>query len=282
MRNLFVTGIPRSGTTLAAALIDSLEDAVCLSEPEWQDAWPRQMEDAGEFARRLFADFERVRDVLQRGDCVIDRRREDGRPISNYFPRTPNGRIDSTASVTFRRDGLSAQFMLGMKQNAHYTCILERLVEREDFSVLAIIRNPVATISSWNSLDLPISHGRLPAAERFWPQIAEVARVSDDTLLRQVLIYGLFCERYHALRDKVTILRYEDMVANPARISEFAGRNFVRGVELSKRNAARSPDALVHNRICAYIRAHCAVALELYPELSDANAYMLDLVADQC
>lgn len=268
LRNVFVTGIPRSGTTLAAALIDSLDDAVCLSEPDWQDAWPREMSDPAEYADRLCADFERVRDKLHHGGSVTDRRQADGAAISDYFPLVSGSRTHVATPVAFRRDGLSQQFVLGMKQNAHYTCILDRLVARENFSVLAIIRNPVATLLSWRSLDLPISQGQLPAAERFWPQVASIARSSDDVLLRQVLIYGLFCERYRALHGKLTILRYEDIVANPLLISAWVGRKFVRDVELRKNATALSVDAALSRKICAYVCTHCPAALEFYPELS--------------
>lgn len=50
IRNLIVTGIPRSGTTFTAAFVDGLDDAVCLSEPDWQDARPREMNDRGEYS----------------------------------------------------------------------------------------------------------------------------------------------------------------------------------------------------------------------------------------
>ena len=267
MRNLFVTGIPRSGTTLVAALIDSLDDAVCLSEPEWQDAWPREMTDPAHYATCMCSDFDRVRDVLYGGGSVTDRRQHDGAAISDYFPRVAGSHTQVATPVAFHRDGLSGGFLLGMKQNAHFTCILDRLVEREDFAVLAIIRNPLATLSSWRSLDLPISQGRLPAAERFWPQVAEVARTEQDILLRQVRIYGLFCERYLALRDKLTILRHEDIVANLGLISDLCRRTFVREVTLRPSNSARLVDTAFRQQICDYIRVHCPAVLAFYPEL---------------
>ena len=36
---LLITGIPRSGTTLAASLVDQLEDTLCLSEPSRYYEW---------------------------------------------------------------------------------------------------------------------------------------------------------------------------------------------------------------------------------------------------
>ena len=38
-RDLIISGIPRGGTTLTTALIDSLPNAVCLNEPQWHSDW---------------------------------------------------------------------------------------------------------------------------------------------------------------------------------------------------------------------------------------------------
>ena len=264
-RNLFVTGIPRSGTTLASALLDSLDDAVCLSEPDWQDPWPRQMQDRGEYAQRLREDFARVRAVFLDGGEVPDRRHPDGAAITNYFPRGSTGsRTRAYSVVPVRRSGLSADFLLGMKQNAHYTCVLEQLTGYEDFAVLAIIRDPVATIRSWRSTDVPISAGRLPAAERFWPEIAALAAMTEDVLLRQVSIYRMFCERYLAQGARVHLLRYEDMVRDPSRLSAMCGRRYVR--EIAVRRDESAPDADEVRMIRSYLREYCPVAAELYPE----------------
>ena len=63
-RDLIVTGIPRAGTTLLAACVDSLEDAVCLSEPEWQALWSQETKERLEYIARLSEDFDRVRHIL--------------------------------------------------------------------------------------------------------------------------------------------------------------------------------------------------------------------------
>ena len=44
--DIILTGIPRSGTTLAAQLIDLQVDSVCLNEPEWHRPHPSLREQA--------------------------------------------------------------------------------------------------------------------------------------------------------------------------------------------------------------------------------------------
>jgi hypothetical protein len=266
-RNVFVTGIPRSGTTLACALLDSLDNAVCLSEPDWQDAWPREMQRTA-FAQRLRDDFARVRRVLQAGGEIPDRRLPDGAAITNYFPSAGDGsRAIAYVVQPLRRAGLDDDFLLGMKQNAHYTCIIEELVGHADFDVIAIVRHPLATIRSWRSAkNLPINDGRLPAAEPLWPELAALKTDTADVLLRQVLIYRMFCERYLALGERVRVVRYEDLVTNPDYFGEIYARPRVRRVDLQPVSAGAADDAETA-QIQAYLRAHCPIAWQLYPEL---------------
>ncbi len=269
VRNVVVTGIPRSGTTLTAALIDSLDDAVCLSEPAWQDSWPREMAGRHTYAKRVCDDFERVRGILQSGGAVPDRRRRDGSAVCNYFPRdSAEGDSGAYAISPFSRSGLSGNFLLGMKHNAHYACILCELVEQPAFAVVAVIRHPVPTILSWRSLDLPVSQGRMPAGERFWPELAAVPESTDDILLRQVLIYRLFCERFLLLRPRIKLLRYEDIVADPSILGNSFGRGYVRKIEIERREPTFTDDTQTQ-QIRAYLRRYCQIAWELYPDLDD-------------
>ena len=268
-RNLILTGLPRSGTTLVCALVDSLRDAVCLSEPDWQDAWPREMDDRRAYAERVRGDFARVRKILAGGGEVADRRSSDGAAVTNYFPLASDGsRQPAYALQPFRRSGLSADFLLGMKQNAHYSCVLDEFAGHDDFTVIAIVRHPLATLRSWRSAKhLPISQGRLPAAERFWPELAAIAESTQDILLRQLQIYRVFCERYRALGARIHLLRYEDVVSDVNSIAAICGgRDYVRAVDI-KQNPVIAGDEEAAE-IVRTVREYCAVACELYPELA--------------
>jgi hypothetical protein len=265
-RDLIVTGIPRSGTTLTAALIDGLDDAVCLSEPAWQDAWPREMPTADEYVQRLVDDFARVRSDLLAGGKVVDRRRDDGAPVSDYFrpPDPDHGR--PYAFVEFSRPGLSENFLLGMKQNAHYSCVLPQLAAQPAFAVIAIVRHPLDVIRSWQRVDIPIREGRLPAAERFWPEIAEIARTTDDILLRQVLVYERFCERFIELRGTITLMRYEDIVRDPLIVARTFGKEFARKAPMEIQPRPRPPSD-DDRSILRYLKTHGPAARALYPDI---------------
>ena len=261
-RDLIVTGIPRAGTTLTAALVDGLDDTVCLSEPTWQDMWSREAASPAAYVQQLVDDFARVRRDLLAGNGIVDRRRADGTAVSDYF----HDGDQPYELVEFRRSGLSENFLLGMKHNAHYSCALPQIAAQPAFTVIAIVRHPLDVIRSWQSVDIPIRQGRLPAAEMLWPEIADIARQTNDILLRQVLIYERFCERFIALREKLALLRYEDIVRDPSVIARTLGKHFGRGtpIKIQGRSRLESDEVTAIRR---YLRTHCPNAMELYPDI---------------
>jgi len=269
-RNLFLTGLPRSGTTLTAALVDSLSDSVCLSEPQWQSTWAQEADNPVEYVQRLCADFQRVRKILASGGEIPDRRDTHGELVLNYFPSLHGERRgEATATRLFQRPALSSDFLLGMKHNALYACVLDYLSACEGFSIVAIVRHPVATIQSWRSVDLPIRQGRLPAGERFWPEIAHAGSPQADasTISRQLNIYARFCERFLALRNRITLIRYEDILRTPAKIGELLARPYRRcATNVECRTVAVSDQQLV-GQLHSYLKVHCPAILKMYPDL---------------
>src|SRR5690606_21718614 len=153
MRDVIVTGIPRSGTTLAASLIDSLPDTVCLNEPGWHHA--RSAPTPEGFAQFIKKDFARLRRQLVEGEPVPDRRAGDGSATTNYY-RVEGGKMESSFEVLpFTRPGLSAEFTLAIKHNGPYLAVLPQLIALKAFIFIAIVRHPVEVLHSWRSLSLP-------------------------------------------------------------------------------------------------------------------------------
>jgi hypothetical protein len=262
--DIAITGIPRSGTSLLAALVDGLEDAVCLSEPPWQIPWFQgACETPVEAVDRVVADFAATRRRLLAGEPVRDRRAGDGTPVTNYFRAGEVAyRIEQ-----FTRASLTSDFLLAIKHNAQYTSVLPDLVRAPRLQLIAVVRHPVPTILSWRSLRIPISEARLPASDRFWPEIAAAARASADVLEAQVRIFELFCARYEQLRDSLTLVRYEDLVREPEAVSRLAGRAVERPVEIRTPVHDRSGrrDEIV--RIQRLVEKHAPATTALYPDL---------------
>jgi len=267
MKNLIITGIPRSGTTLTTAIVDSYENTVGISEPVWQAKWSREMTDRKAYVQCLVKDFSDIRDKVVNGGSIQDRRSPAGLVNTNYYRDVDNaGPGDPRDLESISWEGMNSDFILAMKHNAHYTCVLPDLLEQTNFAVLAVIRHPVPTILSWRALNIPISRGTMPAAEQFWPEVAEIRQRTDDLLRIQVELYGLFCMRYQLLREKIQLIRYEQLIRNPALLSEYLGRNYVGGIEIKPRNWRSEHSQLEIQEVEEYIKQYCPIAFEYYPD----------------
>ncbi len=237
-RNLLLTGIPRSGTTLLTALVDSMPQAVALNEPKWQYNWANRNQStskARDFSRWLVGDFADIRRKLLTGTPIPERRSPEGEAVTNYYRmNSDEPRLGKNFDlVPFTRPGLEKDFLLAVKHNGLYLGALPQLVDIGAFRIIAIIRNPVGVIASWNNVPIPLKTGQMPGAMLYWRQMAEVTSAKMNMLEKQVRMYDLVCKRLHALRQHIHILRYEDLTDNPGLL-----------VPLTERSPALSPDVI--------------------------------------
>lgn len=227
-RDLIISGIPRGGTTLTTALIDSLPDAVCLNEPQWHSDWIWGVNTtATDFAKWLVGDFAWVRHRLLTGQTIPDRRKPDSTTaVTDYYQRKDKLKADNTYEmVDFHRENLSRDFLLGSKHNGLYVGALREIVELGHFEVLIVLRHPIDAIASWRTLpSIPLHQGNMPGALRFWVEMREVVTsIQIDVLEKQVMLYEMLCRRYYELRDRVKIVKYEDITQDPNHITRALG-----------------------------------------------------------
>lgn len=264
-KDIIITGIPRGGTTLATALLDNLEDVICLSEPSWQNKWFKNIKDINVLKNLVAHDFKKIRKQIIDGSPIKDIRNKDGTPITNYFNANSSGQrinVSEQHEVIFQVK--DENFLLGMKHNAHYTSILPQLIETNLYSIIAIVRHPVPTILSWKSLNLPISHGRLPAGEKHWKELRNITRSKDKSLLQLIRIYDLFCQRYLELSKDIHLLKYEEIIKNPFLFEQITGRTFKEKIVLSNQNKSKNYNFSLADEIREKITLHAPYALKLY------------------
>ena len=185
----------------------------------------RQAASAEDFVARVGQDFDAVRRSLLSGSSVLDRRSAGGTPITNYFTDPgPDGQRETNYTIhQITRPGLPADFVLGIKHVALYAAVLPQIVQSGRYRVVALVRDPVSLLMSWRSLDLPISRGRLPAGERFWPELKTLGGAELEMTEKQIRICDLLFGRFLRWAKRVAILRYEELVADPARLLRMAG-----------------------------------------------------------
>ena len=198
MRTWLLSGVPRSGTSLCCRLAGGLPGTVALSEPIAPAAFDAARCPAAACeVIRAFADAARAA-ILANGrapSVQVDGLR---RPVGGV------GEIAATGS-------LEPDFALLVKHNALFAALLEPLAAA--FPVLALVRNPVAALASWATVDLPVNRGRAPMAERFDTGLARALDAAPVVLWRRVALLEWFFARFAAHVPAERILRYEDVVA---------------------------------------------------------------------
>jgi hypothetical protein len=213
-RDVLVTGLPRSGTTLTCHLLQKLPDTVALHEPM---AFGRFTD--GRSRDEICGDIERFlrkqrRSISERG--VAFSKHNEGKVPDNPVGSKRNDEGKRTnegmdrGEIVIDKD-LPAGFMLVVKHNSSFTAILDALVPR--FEVFAVMRNPFGVLGSWNSISLEVGTGHVPAAEKLDPALAADLAKIPDVVDRQIRILQWFYGRYRDLLPDERVLRYEDVVA---------------------------------------------------------------------
>lgn len=213
-RNWLLCGVPRSGSSLCCRLAGGAPDTVALSEPIDPDTFARADGPADACVRiREFAAATRD-ELLTTGRAASVQ--VDGRLDDDRVTETPNAaglRAPRGGPGKIRVDKpLSADFLLLIKHNALFAALLEPLTD--NFPILGLVRNPVAVLASWQTVDLPVRQGRVPMGERFDAELADALDAEADLLRRQVRALDWFFARFRECLPPDRVLRYEDVVAS--------------------------------------------------------------------
>ncbi|GGO63587.1 hypothetical protein GCM10010982_00970 [Bowmanella pacifica] len=136
----------------------------------------------------------------------------------------------------------SDSFTLVVKQNALFTAHFTEL--KRHYPVVAIVRNPVDVLLSWMTVDLPVNRGRLPAGERFCPELKRQLAGEKNLFARQLLIYKWFSDVF--LQHADAIVRYEAVLESGGAVLDNALRLPVlqRSTSLSRQERVFSSSVL--------------------------------------
>lgn len=202
-REIFVTGIPHSGGALFSALLTKLPNVVVASEPQRAgeaqpfDAWAAM--------------------------------------VKNWREQIESDRAPDSGAV------LATQHGAGCLAN------LEALLKVFPQAMVFIaVRNPLATIADWMNApalqtagwreDDSLSGIHAPAfAEDQRQQLAEVQKL-EDTAMQRAGLWNYFAGLANTHDERIHIVRYEDMLENPAAVLAFVGEALFPGQNLELSN----------------------------------------------
>jgi hypothetical protein len=210
--DILLTGPARSGTTLTCACLNQLPDCLALAEPMTPTA-QGSIDDALQYVSQFLTSARTKALVEKRATTKMA---DGGFGTANWFDSPdPGGKMRATHEFVGElplSKPLSPEFKLIVKHPGFFTALAAPLQER--YPLYAVVRDPLATLAAWQTVDMPVNRGRWPSAEAFSPVLSARLLGLDDTLDRQIEILRWCHETYqHLPRDRV--LRYEDLVANP-------------------------------------------------------------------
>jgi hypothetical protein len=216
--NIVLTGLPRSGTTLACRLLNTLPDTVALHEPiapgRFAGAEDDQavLEGMERFFRRMRRMIRRERVAVSKnvGGKITDNAYEQSRSRSGLRPPS-GGRGAEKGKVVVDKE-LKRNFLLVIKQPALFSSLLPVLAQR--FPCYAIVRNPLSVLASWNSVDHKVREGRSRGAELYDEGLRRELASADDRVGRQLLLLSWWYERYYTTLDRDHIIYYEDIISS--------------------------------------------------------------------
>lgn len=249
-RDLVLTGIPRGGTTLCCGLLGRAADTVALVEPMPVHLLPTHH-------------FAAVAEVAEFFQSARKRLLEEGvAPSQQVAGHSPDNFFDSECDASGARlrkaslgdvaagKPLSLQFNLAIKHNAAFTALLPSL--KTQFECVAIVRNPLSVLASWNSVALPVAQGRLPAGERFDAVLAARLDAQPDVLRRQLILLDWLFTQFVQHLPQPQLVLYEDIIASGGAALGTACGISVPEQPLQSRNASHLYDM----RACEHYAQH--------------------------
>jgi hypothetical protein len=216
--NIVLTGLPRSGTTLACRLLNTLPDTVALHEPiapgRFADAEDESavLDGVERFFRRMRRMIRREKAAVSKnvGGKITDNAYEQARSETGLRPHS-GGKGSEKGKVVVDKE-LNGDFVLIVKQPALFSALLPVLAKR--FPCYAIVRNPLSVLASWNSVDHRVREGHSRGAELYDEGLRRELASTQDRIGRQLLLLSWWYERFDTTLEAGHIIRYEDIVSS--------------------------------------------------------------------
>lgn len=210
---LIITGIPRSGTSLLCRLLHELPDTVIINEPKeifgpltsgqppsWIATFYREL-------RMKILDGSEIENKIKNGRVIEDTREVDKRELYHPQVSRPN-------------------FVLGTKNTLAYMARLSLLrFAMPAAPIVACIRNPIDTIASWKTSfphlenitlqDFPVNYANNSFLT--WQEKHRLEEIMNcrEVPIRRALLWRHLTEVIKEHRDRLCVIRYEDLVQDP-------------------------------------------------------------------
>jgi hypothetical protein len=217
-KNAVLTGVPRSGTTLSCYLLNSAPNTIALHEPmNIQDFLKlRSRPEQIHFIQNSFYEYRvNILNKLEAPSLQIH-----GEFITDSFPAFKKNRKYRSNKAHLGLVKISKKidqdFALIVKHPSIFTGLLPDL--SKVYKCVAVIRNPLAILSSWNSINTYHQTGRSPSAEAVDPELRIILMESEDVISRQIKLLNWYFNIYLGMGQKIIILKYEETISTRGKV----------------------------------------------------------------
>lgn len=217
-RNDFiVTGLPRSGTSLLCNLLHQSPNTVVINEP--QEVFPALAEDGSCAELDLY--YRKLRADIISGIPVKNKVDENGRVVEDTTTRNQHSGYQPVIT--------KPDFVLGTKNPLAYLTRLRNLCDaRPDLPKIVMIRHPVDVLNSWErsfphlkAIDLSVIPFASQSDSLLDPfQKRQLSLIAQEQHLptRRALYFNYLAALIHRDKDRITVVRYEDLITNPKKV----------------------------------------------------------------
>ncbi|MGH8232980.1 MAG: sulfotransferase family protein [Rhodanobacteraceae bacterium] len=220
-RDLIISGIPRSGTSYLCKLLEGFDNVAVINEPRIVFDWLRYSPDPWTVPI-LHADLRR---------CI-----DTGEPVENKLDTRGELTEDTAVEESVRdyRPRLrDANWVLATKNTLAYMARLEGILRlMPEARVVLCVRHPLDTLASWKGTFAHLAAGdpsNVPVGGLADPFLSaqlrdglQVIASLPEAAYRRAAWWRLLAQEVVRWRERVVIVRYEDLVADPARESQRA------------------------------------------------------------
>ncbi len=210
-KDVILTGIPRSGTTLACKLLLEHENTIALNEPLAAELFKKGKPPL-EVISNSFTSIRK--ELLKSRKAPV--RAKDGKITDNAYSSGEKSRkrVLERSLVKFDKN-LSPDFTLIMKHCAEFSLILPELTKQYD--CYAIIRNPLSVIASWQSVNVPVSRGKVAKSKLFLTELHKTLESLDKLEEKQYHILNWYFSQFEKLPPE-NIISYEEIIASQGEV----------------------------------------------------------------
>ncbi len=210
-KNIILAGVPRSGSTLVCHLLGKLSNTIALHEP--LEPLKIKVNSNQEYIKFISRFINQQREMILEQGYAISKSAKGKIPDNHIggLDRKTGKRVDilDGSHITVSK-ALSADFLLAIKQPGMFTAMLPVL--SRVFTCYATIRNPLSVLRSWNSVDMAVTNGHAPAAEKFDHNLKTALMNEQDVFQRQISLLSWFFEQIDTYLPEKQIIHYEDLI----------------------------------------------------------------------